>query len=397
MSTDGSDSDNDGIPPNLNRLRDFAIRDCGSSSAKTLTIHSFGHRFGPWSGSPLDAQFNARTLPNPPKHIRASSTGLSKNLQDSLHALSATQVFLENIIATMKALLDNKDHVIVAVGCEMGRHRSVAICEQLSRVAWDSDVLVEVHHRDLHRNKKERFDEWIWQGNALFERVQGEEIGQELEDVQKAALDLATFGRYIKLKSFAPLKSAAHALENIMDVNEGIVNDLLKSFLELNLPKGKKTGVQLGVGEKNLAGQIKSALEYDCVNNETVLELIRGLCLHGDKLLRQLKEEDFYCAQLGLGHAYSRAEVKFNVNRKLVKIANDNKRLDKRLKIDSNFAKMVIAGENEEGEVLLAASTVVATSGNRKSTEDEGEKSKKKKKKSKNSEDDVTADSDERI
>ncbi|KAJ3208970.1 snoRNP complex protein nop56 [Entophlyctis luteolus] len=152
-------------------------------------------------------------------------------------------------------------------------------------------------------------------GYALFERVQGEEIGQELEDVQKAALDLAKFGRYMKLKSFAPFKSAAHALENIMDVTEGIVNDHLKSFLELNLPKGKKTGVQLGVGEKNLAGQIKATLGYDCVNNDTVLELIRGLRLHGDKLLRQLKEEDFYRAQLGLGHAYSRAKVKFNVNR----------------------------------------------------------------------------------
>ncbi|KAJ3400930.1 hypothetical protein CcCBS67573_g03841 [Chytriomyces confervae] len=153
-------------------------------------------------------------------------------------------------------------------------------------------------------------------GYALFERIQSEEIGQELEEVQKAALDLAKFGRYIKLKSFAPFKSAAHALENIMDVTEGIVNDHLKSFLELNLPKpGKKNAAQLGVGEKTLAGQIKSILGYDCVSNETVTELIRGLRLHGDKMLRQLKEGDFYRAQLGLGHAYSRAKVKFNVNR----------------------------------------------------------------------------------
>ncbi|KAJ3260938.1 snoRNP complex protein nop56 [Chytriomyces hyalinus] len=182
-------------------------------------------------------------------------------------------------------------------------------------------------------------------GYALFERIQSEEIGQELEEVQKAALDLAKFGRYIKLKSFAPFKSAAHALENIMDVTEGvycrafyksallpstaimlktknyvvllgIVNDHLKSFLELNLPKpGKKNAAQLGVGEKTLAGQIKSILGYDCISNETVTELIRGLRLHGDKMLRQLKEGDFYRAQLGLGHAYSRAKVKFNVNR----------------------------------------------------------------------------------
>ncbi|ORY39503.1 Nop-domain-containing protein [Rhizoclosmatium globosum] len=142
---------------------------------------------------------------------------------------------------------------------------------------------------------------------ALFERVQGEEIGQELEEVQKAALDLAKFGRYMKLKSFAPFKSAAHALENIMDVTEGVlnVNDHLKSFLELNMPSGKKSGAQLGVGEKTLAGSIKQLMGYDCVSNETVTELIRGLRLHGDKMLRQLKEGDFYRAQLGLGHSYS--------------------------------------------------------------------------------------------
>ncbi|KAJ3380468.1 snoRNP complex protein nop56 [Entophlyctis sp. JEL0112] len=181
----------------------------------------------------------------------------------------------------------------------------------------------------------------------------------------------------------------------------------LRSPLELDLPKGKKTGAQLGVGEENLAGQIKSALGYDCVNNDTVLELIRRLRLHGDKLLRQLKEEDFYRA---LGHAYSSTEVKFNVNRSdnmiiqainlldqldkdfnpfsmrvrewygwhfpaLVKIVNDNKGLDERYAC--KLARYsVVADENEEGEVLLAPSTVVATSGNRKSTEDEGEKSK---------------------
>ncbi|KAJ3325827.1 snoRNP complex protein nop56 [Blyttiomyces sp. JEL0837] len=153
-------------------------------------------------------------------------------------------------------------------------------------------------------------------GYALFERVQSEEIGQELEEVQKAALDLAKFGRYVKLKSFAPFKSAAHALENMMDVSEGVCNEHLKAFLEMNLPKsGKKSEVVLGVGEKTLAGHIKSELGCECTSDETVNEIIRGLRLHGDKLLKQLREGDFYRAQLGLGHSYSRAKVKFNVNR----------------------------------------------------------------------------------
>lgn len=84
----------------------------------------------------------------------------------------------------------------------------------------------------------------------------------------------------------------------------------------MNLPKpGKKTKVELGVSERNLAGSIKAALGYDCETNEMVLELVRGIRLHADKLLRQLKDGDLERAQLGLGHSYSRAKVKFNVNR----------------------------------------------------------------------------------
>ena len=58
-------------------------------------------------------------------------------------------------------------------------------------------------------------------GYALFERLESEEIGQELADVQKSVTDLQRFGKVVKLKSFVPFKSAAHALENINDVTEG--------------------------------------------------------------------------------------------------------------------------------------------------------------------------------
>ncbi|KAJ3161619.1 snoRNP complex protein nop56 [Geranomyces variabilis] len=153
-------------------------------------------------------------------------------------------------------------------------------------------------------------------GYALFERIESEEIGQELEEVQQSVTDLSRFSKSIKLRSFAPFKSAAHALENIMDVSEGVVNPSLKAFLEMNLPKAsKKQAVQLGVSESNLGGGIKAELGYDCVHNDIVRELLRGIRLHADRLLAQLKEGDLDKAQLGLGHAYSRAKVKFNVNR----------------------------------------------------------------------------------
>ncbi len=61
-------------------------------------------------------------------------------------------------------------------------------------------------------------------GYALYEQTASEEIGQALEDIQKAILDFPRFSKSIALKSFIPFKSAAHALENINDVSEGVLS-----------------------------------------------------------------------------------------------------------------------------------------------------------------------------
>jgi len=155
-------------------------------------------------------------------------------------------------------------------------------------------------------------------GYGLFERLESDEIGQGLEAVQQAMLDLSKFGKVIKLKAFTPFTSAAHALDNINQVSEGMVHETLKEFLESNLPKaGKKSAGKyvLGVSDKQLAGSIKSEMGMDCQVDEVVAEVLRGVRLFAPKLFKQLKEGDLDRAQLGLGHSYSRAKVKFNVHR----------------------------------------------------------------------------------
>ncbi|KAH7097605.1 Nop-domain-containing protein [Auriculariales sp. MPI-PUGE-AT-0066] len=154
-------------------------------------------------------------------------------------------------------------------------------------------------------------------GYALFEVKQHEEIGAKTKSVQDALGDLHKFGKIVQLVSFSPFKSAAHALENANDVSEGVLNEHLKSLLELNLGKAGKKGAspKLGVSESSLATSIKAALSIDCDTSERSLELIRGVRLHAGKLLKGLEEGDVMKAQLGLGHSYSRAKVKFNVNR----------------------------------------------------------------------------------
>lgn len=169
-------------------------------------------------------------------------------------------------------------------------------------------------------------------GYSLFEASEVEDIGKHLEEVQKDILDLSKFGKRMILKSFLPFKNAMDALENINAISEGLFKSLgwvlfsiylgvvhfsLKSFLELNLPKGGKKSLVsiLGVADKGLGASIKQELGIECISNDLVNELTRGLRLHGEKMLKQLSHGDLEKAQLGLGHSYSRGKVRFNVNK----------------------------------------------------------------------------------
>lgn len=52
-----------------------------------------------------------------------------------------------------------------------------------------------------------------------------------------------------------------------------------------------------------------------CVSGELVGELSRGVRMHFSHYVKQLEEHNLRDAQRGLAHSYSRAKVKFNVNR----------------------------------------------------------------------------------
>ena len=155
-------------------------------------------------------------------------------------------------------------------------------------------------------------------GYGLFEVVENEEIGSLLDQVQQSVMDLAKFGQVIKLKAFQPFTTAENALENINNISEGLVSEDLKNFLEMNLPKvkaGKKSKFTLGVMDKNIAQVVSDTLNVTCNTNETTMEILRGIRFHFAKIVKQLDNGGLEKAQLGLGHSYSRAKVKFNVNR----------------------------------------------------------------------------------
>ncbi|KFK35536.1 hypothetical protein AALP_AA4G003300 [Arabis alpina] len=155
-------------------------------------------------------------------------------------------------------------------------------------------------------------------GFALLEAHGIDEIGQNIEAVRSSITDLSRFGRVVKLTAFHPFESALDALNQINAVSEGVMTDELRSVLELNLPKvkeGKKPKFSLGLAEPKLGSHIFEVTKIPCQSNEFVLELLRGVRQHFDRFIKDLKPGDIEKSQLGLAHSYSRAKVKFNVNR----------------------------------------------------------------------------------
>merc|ERR1712127_830741 len=154
-------------------------------------------------------------------------------------------------------------------------------------------------------------------GYSLFRVKEYEEIGTFVTQVEESALDLSKFNSVVKLIAFAPFTSGLNALDNLNAISEGVVHDDLKLFLDTNLPKSSKKDkkVLLGVSDSKISSAVNEALDVTCTHVGAVPEIVRGIRAHFSSLVKGLTDKSQGKAQLGLGHAYSRSKVKFNVNR----------------------------------------------------------------------------------
>ena len=123
------------------------------SGAARLNIMSFGFKYG----LPVDADMVAdcRFLPNPHwiPELRAM-TGQDAPVRDYVLAQPAALEFLDAYMEVLKVSLagferEGKRFVALAIGCTGGKHRSVAIAEQIAARLAGRDV--RVTHRDLGR------------------------------------------------------------------------------------------------------------------------------------------------------------------------------------------------------------------------------------------------------
>lgn len=117
-----------------------------------VSITSFGFKHG--SPRDLDLVFDVRFLPNPHwiPELRPL-TGKDKSVADYVLTTDAARGFMERVEDLLGFLIpkfvdEGKAYLRIGVGCTGGRHRSVAISEELGRLLTESGVNVTVRHRD---------------------------------------------------------------------------------------------------------------------------------------------------------------------------------------------------------------------------------------------------------
>lgn len=119
-----------------------------------VTLQSFGYKHGLPPDS--DLVFDVRFLPNP-YFVGELSAGDGRDPRVAEFVLGSAQG--QELVAHLERFLrfslpnfarEGKLYLTVAVGCTGGRHRSVAVVEELQR-RLDGDWDLVVRHRDLNR------------------------------------------------------------------------------------------------------------------------------------------------------------------------------------------------------------------------------------------------------
>ena len=121
-----------------------------------VTFVSFGFKHGPPRDE--DLVLDVRFLPNPhyERELR-DLTGLDQAVVDYMGRDGRLAELYEKLDPLLDFLLpqyveEGKAHLVVAIGCTGGRHRSVGIAERLARRYADHpDLEVSVAHRDIDR------------------------------------------------------------------------------------------------------------------------------------------------------------------------------------------------------------------------------------------------------
>jgi len=143
---------------NVHELRDsIQLRFAGvkARSAILVSVVSFGYRFG----IPADAElvFDVRFLPNP-NYVPSlkNKTGRDAAVQRFVDSYPQTKDFVHRLREFLLYLLpqylrEGKTYLTIGIGCTGGRHRSVAVAEQIAAALASEGYKTKIVHRDIGR------------------------------------------------------------------------------------------------------------------------------------------------------------------------------------------------------------------------------------------------------
>lgn len=119
-----------------------------------ISIISFGFKYG----LPLDADlvFDVRFLPNPHyvTHLEPL-TGEDDRVKEYVWRWMVTHKYFQKIKDLLEFSIpyyarEGKSHLVIALGCTGGRHRSVALAKELGKMLQDKHTL-SIEHRDIDK------------------------------------------------------------------------------------------------------------------------------------------------------------------------------------------------------------------------------------------------------
>ncbi|CAF3526711.1 unnamed protein product [Adineta steineri] len=121
----------------------------------TIELISFGHSFG--VSQNIDLLYSVRHFPTTNVENYQQYDGRHKRIQNELLNLVEYEDIIRMITEQLSIFIHNqkKNSIKLAVGCEQGQHRSVAVIERLAellKVTYN----VEVNHRDLQRTRYDK-------------------------------------------------------------------------------------------------------------------------------------------------------------------------------------------------------------------------------------------------
>jgi UPF0042 nucleotide-binding protein len=130
--------------------------DSGDGQHLQIAVESFGFKHG----MPIDADIvmDVRFLPNPHwDEALRPLTGHDPAVRDYVLERAAASEFLDHFEALLAPLLpayqqEGKSYLTVAIGCTGGRHRSVAVAEEIAGRLRARGFSVRTGHRDLARS-----------------------------------------------------------------------------------------------------------------------------------------------------------------------------------------------------------------------------------------------------